>query len=49
MDYLQPAMSEADHAVRTGAYSLVLKHLADAPLFLNGGLRELNTGRPLIV
>jgi hypothetical protein len=26
MDYLQPAMSEADHAVRTGAYTLVLKH-----------------------
>ena len=37
MDYLQPAMSEADHAVRTGAYTLVLKPLPDAPPFVTGG------------
>lgn len=34
MDYLQPATSEADHAVRAGAHTLVLKRL---PTFLTAG------------
>lgn len=43
MDYLQPATSEANQVVRTGAYTLVLKQLPDAPLSLDGGPHELNT------
>jgi hypothetical protein len=43
MDYLQPATSEANQVVRTGAHTLVLKQLPDAPLSLDGGPHELNT------